>query len=976
MYRFLDIKLMYEISLFVLSILFLLRNRLKLFFLAYYFSLRFFVKDSLSKILSYFTFFRGIASQQRVIIFMIFFFFTQRAIGQVITSTPTFPKASDSVVVNFNAAQGTGGLKGFTGEVYAHVGVITEKSVSPSDWKYVKTNWGENTSETKLMKVSTDVYQLSIGPSIQEYFGVPEGEEILKLAFVFRSADASKEGKADGASDIFLELSSGFTLRVDQPIGRYQFYDVGSVINIDLKTSETAILSYYLDGEKKASEVGTIFTGSHLVLADQNIHKIALSAVTATDSIGFIHTYIVDPTTANQSMPAGLKDGINYREGDDTKVELVLTAPNKKSVFVLGDFNDWSLNRAYQLHQDGDRFWITIEGLEAEKEYIFQYLIDGSILVADPFSEKIISPFDDVEIIKDNRYPNLISYPFDLTQFEASVIQTSAPSYDWSLNDFERPEKEDLVIYELLVRDFTDQRSFQAVLDKLDYLDSLGINAIELMPIMEFEGNLSWGYNPAFEFAVDKYYGTEMDLKKLIDACHQKGIAVILDMVLNHHFGRNSMVRMYSSGDYGPPTTGNPWFNTISKHDYNVGYDINHESAYTQAYVDRVVQYWIEEYHVDGYRFDLSKGFTQKNTLGNVGDWGKYDASRVILLKRLADVIWQVDPKAYVILEHFSENTEEFELADYGMMLWGNLGGTFLNTAMGIPSDLKWSYYKNRGWAQNGLIGYMESHDEERMFYEVANRSDEAFSTQIKRLMQSTAFFLATPGPKMIWQFSEFGYDVGLNEDRLGIKPTKWEYLLDDDRLKIFAVYQAMINLKTQTNYLDDQYFEWASDGDIKWIRYQHPDLDLVLYGNFTKTDQETTRHFTKTGTWYNYLTGKSLEVTDLEEIITLGPSDFGIYTDSPIENHIAWMPENYLLSINDDEENLLELYPNPTEDKISISSKMVFDQYAIFNMEGQLIKKGFIVDQSINIAHLNRGVYLIKVQNTKLMKVKKIVKH
>ena len=78
-------------------------------------------------------------------------------------------------------------------------------------------------------------------------------------------------------------------------------------------------------------------------------------------------------------------------------------------------------------------------------------------------------------------------YPIDYTNFEVSVLQPSKPIYEWKETNFQKPKKEDLVIYELLVRDFTDERTFQAVIDKLDYLDSLGINALELMPIMEFE---------------------------------------------------------------------------------------------------------------------------------------------------------------------------------------------------------------------------------------------------------------------------------------------------------------------------------------------------------------------------------------------------------------------------------------------------------------------------------------------------------
>ncbi|NOZ04318.1 MAG: hypothetical protein GXO92_06915 [FCB group bacterium] len=102
------------------------------------------------------------------------------------------------------------------------------------------------------------------------------------------------------------------------------------------------------------------------------------------------------------------------------------------------------------------------------------------------------------------------------------------------------------MIYELLVRDFIDRHDYQTLIDTLDYLEKLGINAIELMPINEFEGNSSWGYNPSFYFAPDKYYGTRQDLKLFIDECHRRGIAVIMDIVLNHTYGQSPLVSGYT----------------------------------------------------------------------------------------------------------------------------------------------------------------------------------------------------------------------------------------------------------------------------------------------------------------------------------------------------------------------------------------------------------------------------------------------
>src|SRR5690606_12266793 len=139
----------------------------------------------------------------------------------------------------------------------------------------------------------------------------------------------------------------------------------------------------------------------------------------------------------------------------------------------------------------------------------------------------------------------LPKYPEGSTTGIVSVLQLNPATYTWKSGNFSRPDINDMVIYELHVRDFLEQQQYTVLRDSISYLKRLGVNAVELMPVQEFEGNLSWGYNPSFHFAVDKYYGTANELKAFIDECHQEGIAVILDMVLNHAFGQSPLVRLY-----------------------------------------------------------------------------------------------------------------------------------------------------------------------------------------------------------------------------------------------------------------------------------------------------------------------------------------------------------------------------------------------------------------------------------------------
>src|SRR5690606_29407461 len=165
-----------------------------------------------------------------------------------------------------------------------------------------------------------------------------------------------------------------------------------------------------------------------------------------------------------------------------------------------------------------------------------------------------------------------------------------------------KPAKTDLIIYELLLRDFLAAHSFDVLADTLDYLARMGVNAVELMPVQEFEGNLSWGYNPSYHMALDKYYGNAESFKAFVEACHARGMAVILDVVYNHAFGQSPLAQLYWDAAQNRPAADNPWLNPVAKHDFNVGYDFNHESPATKTWVKRMLSHWMQAYGIDGFR--------------------------------------------------------------------------------------------------------------------------------------------------------------------------------------------------------------------------------------------------------------------------------------------------------------------------------------------------------------------------------------
>ncbi len=628
----------------------------------------------------------------------------------------------------------------------------------------------------------------------------------------------------------------------------------------------------------------------------------------------------------------------------------------------------------YQMKKDNDFFWIQLSGLVKNKEYGFQYLIDGSINIADPYSEKISDPWNDKDI-PESVYPGLYKYPEGKAEGIITVIQTGQKNYQMEADSFLIPDKEKLVIYELLVRDFTDKRTYSAVIEKLEYLKDLGINALELMPVNEFEGNNSWGYNPSFYFAADKYYGTKDDLKKLIDECHKRGIAVIIDMVLNHSFGQSPLVRMYWDNSKSSPSGDNPWYNTVSPNQtYYWGYDFNHESQATREFVDSVNSYWLNEFNIDGFRFDFTKGFTNTS-----GDGWAYDASRITILKRMADEIWERKPGALVICEHLADNSEEKELAEYGLMLWGNMNWSYGEAAMGYVqnsnSDLSNGVYSKRGWNKPNLVTYQESHDEERLTYKCltwgnsfGDYNTKELQTAIDRMKINAVFHLPLPGPKMIWQFGELGYDYSINtcEDgsvndgcRLSIKPTVWEYTNDAKRSELFRVYADLNFLKNNYSEFSSDDFSLSLSGAQKIYKLNDGENYVVIAGNFALEETVLNIEFPKTGVWYDYFKRSSVSISSSKMDFALKPGEYIILSTREFEHAKINTVNNKEL----EESELLRIYPNPAYNYFNIKGQQS-GKIEILNIHGEA-QKTFEYnseDRDYDIGSLNKGLYIIKI--------------
>ena len=878
--------------------------------------------------------------------------------AQVIWTDPVFPTPSQPVTVYFDATKGSAGLAGCNCDVYVHTGLITSFSTSPSDWKHVFTSWGVANADWKMTPVpgQPDVYTYQIQPSIKQRYNVTNpNEEIQKLAFVFRNANGSLTGKDDGGADIFYTVypdAIPLTATLISPPSSTVFSQIGANIEVKGAASQNATLSLFEDGDLVYSTSGTSLEYS-LPVTNPGVHHVEFVADIGTEQASSSFNYVVPGQTDTEAMPAGTDLGINYLS--DTEVLFALFAPNKQHVYLVGDFNNWEFSNDFQLKRtpDGNTWWIQVSGLTPGQFYAFQYVVDGTIRIGDPYSNLILDPANDA-FIPPTTFPNLPPYPVGKTTGIVSLIQPGAPAYPWQVTDFQRPPQGNLVVYELLMRDFLHKQNFQTLLDTLDYFQRLGVTAIEFMPVNEFDGNLSWGYNPTFHYALDKYYGTPDAFKELVDACHQRGIAVILDVVFNHAHEKNPLCMLYWDAANYRPAADNPWLNPLPTHDFNVFFDFNHESAATRTYVIKCLEHWLNEYKVDGFRFDLSKGFTQKNTVGNIGAWGAYDANRIAVLKMYADAIWDTSPGAYVILEHFADNSEEKELANYGMMLWaGGVHDQYKEAAMGYASNLSGASYKNRGWNDPNLIVYMESHDEERMMYKNVTYGNsfgtynvKNLNTALDRTELASTFFYALPGPKMLWQFEEIGYDYSINwctngtinpNCRLDPKPVRWDYLSNPARVEVYNTMRALLHLRNNYEVFQTTDFQQNVTGFQKTIHLNRPDMNVTVLGNFNVTDASVTPNFQHTGTWYEYFSGDSLAVANVATPINFSAGEYRLYTDVKVT------PPAYYTDSREVQRQQIQwtVAPNPASEEVNVHfslEKTAEVRLFLANMQGQRI--------------------------------------
>ncbi len=902
-------------------------------------------------------------------------------------------------------------------KVYMHSGI---GDTSDAFGFSVIGNWGQDDGVGEMTNNGDGTYSITIIP--QTYYGLTQlqADNATQIGMVFRNDDGTQELKKNGCNDFIFPIGN-VIINITQPS------DTDVIINSGDNLAISATISF--QGTTTVQGTFDIYFNDVLVnsgscgfpacnttlnnITENGIVKFVGTPPGSTETGNASFAVIVAPTVIEEALPANLVDGVNYST-DNSKATLVLTAPDKEFIYVAASWNNYTPTNADVMKRDPStgKYWLEITGLTPGDDEIYQYWvfdtdaaigINPFVVTADPFSTLILDPFND-QFIPDSTFPNLPAYPAGQEGF-MTLLKTGQTPYNWVVPNFEKPKKEDLIIYELLIRDFDANRSYQDLINRIDYFKNLNINAIQLMPVMEFNGNLSWGYNTSFHMALDKFYGSPEKFKELVDVFHQNGIAIILDIALNHADFPSAQVAMWFNNNTGKPASNSPYFNEDAKHSYSVFYDYNHQLPLTQEYVRRVIKQWIEEYKIDGFRWDLTKGFTQNCTATNESCTNNYQQDRIDILRDYSDYSWSLDATHYVIFEHLGSDNEEKEWANYrlgegkGIMMWSKMTDPYNELTMGQNGNKNISrigHTAHTGFNGPRVVGYPESHDEERLMYKNINFGNSANSSHdvkdlniaLSRMSALGAVSIMVPGPKMIWHFGDLGMensiftcgDGSINNPncKTDTKPQpQWanNWLTDALRGQIYEDWSKLNALKINEPVFEGDYTITSGSltPRIEVFDTSIPSTELknvIILANFDVTTQSVNTDFPVgiTSTWYDLMdsTGNTT-VSNSTTSISIPAGQFRILGNMASD----------VLDIDNETLSRFSIYPNPSRTSFSVNVNV--SNIEIYDLTGKLVKSyngDFTRTDTFDISTLNSGMYIIKVENNNnQIKTTKLVK-
>ncbi len=545
--------------------------------------------------------------------------------------------------------------------------------------------------------------------------------------------------------------------------------------------------------------------------------------------------------------PSGLFPGAVDR--GDGQVSFALYAPGKQRVSVVGDFNNWD-PEADQMSVTAAGLWWIEKDFEPGR-YTYQFAVDDGRLICDPYATALAedSAFDPPR----------------------AIVEVGRRSYTWQHEDWSSPAFEDLIIYELHVGDFTPEGTFEGAKSRLDYLRDLGINALELMPIFEFRGELAWGYDPTYFFTVEKSYGTADEFRDLIDEAHARGIAVILDLVLAHTAHRHPFNQLYRYED-------SPWYGSGCGEPNQFGFPtLDHSKGPTRDFARDVQAYWLREFHVDGFRYDYCAG------IGCRGDLGV-----TYLVRSTREVL----PRAYLIGEYSPENSHDVNQCGLDGA-WHVSSGYALKALLveGECGSYDWDDFghclevldpQKQGYARAAeAVNYLESHDEQRVMRDLL---DSGFNEQRARAKSAlgAALLFTMPGEPMLYHGQEWGEATPRSTNERNT--LHWEQAGQDGGEWLLNRYRQLAWLHRRHGALRSAGFSLdatnAEQKTLVYHRWGETGDTLVVAANFSPAPQTLRVPFPSPGRWSEVLEGETLDVQD-ELVVEMAPSSARIYVMS-----------------------------------------------------------------------------------------------
>ncbi|MEG4251712.1 alpha-amylase family glycosyl hydrolase [Microcoleus sp. Pol10D4] len=529
-------------------------------------------------------------------------------------------------------------------------------------------------------------------------------------------------------------------------------------------------------------------------------------------------------------------------------IEFKLFAPNNKAATLLGSFSKWA---EIPLEKDDKGYFRTNIKLE---DGIYQY----------KFRVQSQSPcFEPDEWVEVNDpYATEIDRTTDTSTVRIKAGERIIDTYVWQHDDKKLPNNEELVVYEMHVADFSgsdgsDSRGkFQDVREKLNYLCDLGINAIELMPVNEYPGDYSWGYKVRDFFAVESSYGETADLKQLIDECHGRGIRVILDGIYNHCDEECPLLLIdrnywYYRDKHYPEDPANYWGPEFNYENFDPKLGIRP----AWKFIGDVVNFWIQEYHIDGIRYDAVRQLDNRDFL----HWITREA------KKTAG-----DKPFYNIAEHIPE-LPELVAADgpmdgcwhesFRIFAIENLAGdTFDIEKLKQVLEPKQQGYQNT----TNVINYLASHDRDHLLAEESFRTLDP-EAAFKRAKLAAVLLVTAVGIPMLWM----GEELGQSTRQTPNQPNKlqWSLLKNQPNHELLEYYKHVIRLRQHLPALYTENIEFIHENPeakvLAYYRWSDEGTRAVVVANFSDTylSGNSIPKFPAGGTWHEWMSNKIVEV-------------------------------------------------------------------------------------------------------------------